>query len=226
MTKEDERVDARDATEGMKSDGVIYKSAIACSDNGKQEKETMKKIIIIISLLMLSNVVWAQKAPDGFFGLKWGSTLEEAKRVFSGLELLSSDFRKGMFILPAEGRWRKVGEAEVQDYELQFSESEGKFYWGAVAFSPTGERPNFDIFMKALTEKYGKPIRLPLVLKINPNAEVGTEYRWALENRVVISLRTPDTERSYASLSYTYLPIWNEMNTAKDKDVAQTKDKL
>jgi hypothetical protein len=85
--------------------------------------------------------------------------------------------------------------------------------------------------------KYGKPGRItPLVLRINPNAKVGMEYTWVVENKVQIDLSYNNIEEGYnkeerilginSMLIYTYLPIWREINELKDKDVLKTKDKL
>ena len=68
----------------------------------------------------------------------------------------------------------------------------------------------------ALSEKYGKPKEKPLFLMINPNARVGTEYTWNLEDIVEITLEFND-QKDEGSLSYTYIPILNERMKERKK---------
>lgn len=188
-----------------------------------------KAILIIISLLILSNVAWAQKAPDGFGDLKWGSSIEKLK------EMVNIEPRE-IFDLPGGEKsayfsaydkldMEKIGEAKVTYYSYGFSKS-GKFYLARVDFP---KDPNFDIFLKALTMKYGNPKSMtPLVLKINPKARIGTEYTWIIENKVEINLSFNDMEQRGVNgmLSYLYLPIWREILKEREKDAVKTKDKL
>ncbi|MGD0915688.1 MAG: hypothetical protein ABSB22_04430 [Thermodesulfobacteriota bacterium] len=192
----------------------------------------MKKLIgISILMILVSNPCWAQKAPDGFLGLKWGTTIEEARKVFNDANFTVNNLvGKGLSIkgilvdFPGEGKWKKIGEAEVSRYHLSFTDSE-EFYYGCVLFNSTAG-PSFDIFLKALTERYGNPtLTIPLVLKINPNATVGINHSWRFEDEVQISL-SYDEMNSEGKLSYTYIPIWDMMYGIKHKDVSKTKDRL
>lgn len=213
----------------------------------------MKKgILMIILLLIVSNVVWAQKAPDGFLGIKWGTTREEfikiVKPTFDGcpanldealqkksnfLHLKPKEYEYTNFY--ACGQWEKIGDALVTRYWFYFSKwntpvaesshlTKDEFYSVKIKF-PKGD--SFDVFLRALTEKYGKPGYVePLVLRINPKAKVGMTYGWTVENKVSILLEYNDMEEAgiNGSLQYTYLPIWNQIH--KPKDTKKTKDKL
>jgi len=232
-----------------------------------------KAILIIISLLILSNVAWAQKAPDGFLDLKWGSTREEAIRMFgidtdtknqkerdaqdAEMERLSEKTDRilqdlqiqvnvkrppkvkespkmdrtggSLYYSDPQGKLEKIGSVYVLSYHFWFSPSD-KFYKASAEFYSGSD---FDIMLKALTMKYGKPAKTPLVLAINPNAEVGMTYTWRPENKVEITLKRLDAGqpgcRGYIGcgfLYYTYLPIWNEIHRVKEEDVTKTKDKL
>ena len=206
----------------------------------------MKKTILIISLLIFSNVAWAQKAPEGFWGLKWGSGKEELKKLLDPIiarrpEILTdlSQLRLGLitehfddfyqsdsinFSAGVRKEWEKIGEGEVTHYFFYYHEN--KFYKASVSFP---KHLSFDIFLKALTMKYGNPQSVtPLVLKINPNAKVGMKYHWVLEDKVGISLSYSDMENTAVNgtLDYIYIPIWREINKVRDKDAVKTKDKL
>ena len=189
----------------------------------------MKKIILIISLLVLSNVAWAQKAPEGFCGLKWGSTKEELKKMAPGGHF--TDFGDSISISPKgwmdreteKSPWDKIGGAWIVHYDFNFYKN--KFYWASIKFS----KLDFDTLLRTISSKYRKPQNTkPLVLKINPNAKVGMEYTWVLEKKVEIMLSYNEMENivENGTLMYIYLPIWNEINTVKDKDVNKAKDKL
>lgn len=207
----------------------------------------MKKAILIIFLLILPNVVWAQKAPDGFCGLKWGSTKGDLEKLLDENVILELDGRLirkkedlnfggkgGVVHFMARGNWELIGEVVINDYNFEFSRSDefyGKFYTAWVRFPKvTSERPNnFDILYKALTMKYGKPNSItPLVLKLNPSAKVGMAFTWTLENKVEITLKYNDMEETgvNGTLSYIYLPIWRGINEVREKDAVKTKDKL
>jgi len=205
----------------------------------------MKKTILIIFLLMLSDVVWAQKAPEGFCGLKWQSGKEELKKLLDPIidhRTREERWAGGMRLdlIPEEdfnldpnsvyfrafnrGEWEKIGEARVAQYLFIFHEN--KFYKASVSFP---KHLSLDIFLKSLTMKYGNPQTVtPVVLKINPNAKVGMKYGWVLEDKVGISLSYNDMENTAinGTLDYIYLPIWREINKMRDKDAFKTKDKL
>jgi hypothetical protein len=198
-----------------------------------------KATLIIISFLVASNIVWAQKAPDGFLGIKWGTTLEEFKKtaIFTecSIKQYGDTYLAGNTFFSACGEWEKIGDAPVTKYHFVFSKSDSQAFESShlsrdefyLAFVQFPKSSSFDVFLKALTEKYGKPKAAePLVLKINPNAKVGMAYMWAVENKVIIDLRYDDMKEAgiNGTLSYTYIPILDQIN--KPKDVKKTKDKL
>ncbi len=193
----------------------------------------MRKIILIICLLMLSNVAWAQKAPDGFCGIKWGISKQELKKILKPTPHLHLDeYENWISFSPNSGDkgWEKIGEFKVTNYVFRFSKLR-TFYEASVNFPKylTEYPNNFDTLLEALTSKYGSPQRTtPVVLKINPNARVGTQYEWIIENKVEITLWYNDMEQRgiNGTLVYTYLPIMRENEKARDKDVTKTKDKL
>jgi hypothetical protein len=231
----------------------------------------MKRAILIILLsLIFSNVVCAQKAPDGFCDLRWMSTRQDLKKLINPIidhrkpikfpdisanvkfdewrkqveeyhkaiddrrrdDLIPEgelDFNMQCLSFYSRGKWEKLGEASVTRYWFNFTEKD-QFYMGWIDFPKfLPGQPNFDILLKALTIKYRKPNSItPLVLKINPNAEVGRAYTWVLENKVEISLRYNDMEERgiNGTLTYVYLPIWHEINRVRDRDAVSTKDKL
>jgi hypothetical protein len=200
----------------------------------------MKKTILIISLLIFSNVTWAQKAPEGFWGLKWGSGKEELKKLLDPIiarrpEILT-DLSRGRlgsiterfddfyqsdsinFRAEVKKEWEKIGEGEVTHYFFYYHEN--KFYKASVSFP---KHLSFDIFLKALTMKYGNPQSVtPLGLKINPNAKAGMDYGWTLECKVRISLRYNDMESREVNgnLKYIYPPVWLKIEGMRDKDAA------
>lgn len=192
-----------------------------------------KTILIIISLLIVSNAAWAQNAPDGFCGIKWGTTKQGLTKILDSVpHLYLHGYETWISFSPKPGQigWEKIGEVMVTDYVFRFSKSD-KFYEASVSLPKDLPKcpNNFNILLKALTAKYGKPqSTTPLVLKINPKAQVGTQYTWTVENKVEINLWYNDTEEMgiNGSLVYTYLPTLHEMEKAREKDVEKTKDKL
>lgn len=190
-------------------------------------------IAFLITTLVFSNITWAQKAPDGFCGLKWGTIKEKIKEMLNSIpNIYLLDFEDWISFMPdfEKSDWGKIGEVKVTQYRFNFSES-GKFYEGSVDFPKyTLECPNnFDILFKSLISKYGKPHKtIPLVLKINPNAKIGMHYEWTINNMIEITLWYDDMEKRgiNGTLVYSYLPIKREVQKLKEKDVEKTKNKL
>ena len=197
-----------------------------------------KTIFIILVLLVFFDGALAQKAPDGFLGIKWGITEKEFEKIVEPTfadcpvtadEILKKESKflnakptgKSHTIFDACGHWEKIGDAYVYNYHFLFSDRD-EFYSVRCQFPKSY---SFNIFLKALTEKYGKPKMEPLVLKINPNAKVGASYQWIVEDTVVIVLEYNDMEKCLidSSLSYVYIPIWDAMYK---KDTTKTKNQL
>lgn len=174
-----------------------------------------------------------KSAIDGFCGLKWGGSKDDLiwridPNAYGTLidddsiSFSSQDFnpRKPN----SRNEWEKIGEAPVTKYCFKFYKN--RFYWAYVRFP---KHESFDIFLNALTMKYGKAQSVtPLVLKINPNATIGKQHSWTIENKVRIDLSYNNMEQGgiNGTLDYSYLPIWNEINKRDQTRAKKTKDSL
>ena len=190
-----------------------------------------REILITISLLILSNAAWSQKAPDGFHGIKWGVTRQQVKETLDLIPHSSCyDFENFILFSYEDEEQNKIGEVFVSDYEFTFSKSD-KFYQFLVRFRKAHlhNLHNFDVLLRAMKSKYGNPSKtVPLMAQINPKAKIGTLYTWIVENKVEITLWYNDMEelKINGNLLYTNLSIERETEKARDKDITKTKDKL
>jgi hypothetical protein len=183
----------------------------------------MKKIFFLTSIftiLILSSLVSAQKAPDGIGGLKWGDSIEKFKELKDPTP----------WSLPEEGDrgkalgFRHIGLlGDVRTMSMGgYGFDKNRFSYFTVKIDPR----DLTILKNALIMKYGDPTKeSPLVLKINPNAKVGIEYQWILEDIVMIGLSSNEIKKEVV-LSYFYLP-YARGNIQEDKKSSErTKDSL
>ena len=152
-----------------------------------------------------------RKAPDGRGELKWGDSTDKFTELSNPRpwRLATEDEdgnRMGARILESIGHIRLSEPAEYYFYKDRYYNFTARF---------KGKSVSMDLSV-ALSEKYGKPKEKPLFLMINPNARVGTEYTWNLEDIVEITLEFND-QKDEGSLSYTYIPILNERMKERKK---------
>jgi hypothetical protein len=161
-----------------------------------------------------------RKAPDGMGDLKWGDSTEKFTELWNPPPWKLTDEDKdgnriGTRILESIGHIRLSGPSEYFFYKDGYYNFTARF---------NGKSYFIDLSY-ALSEKYGKPNEKPLFLMINPNARVGTEYIWNLEDLVVIALEFNE-QKDEGLLSYTYIPIQNELMKERKKKANKLKDSL
>ncbi len=181
----------------------------------------MKKLcFILILILMAPAYIEAQKvaAPDGFLGLKWGSSTLKFRELSPPAQHLNDPDDKGK---QWGQKWHgKIGEVDVGSTGYIFNKD--RFF---VAITHFKEKKNYRILKDALILKYGQPQEMsPLVLKVNPNSKVGEECIWKIET-VWITLKINEL-KDEGTLQYSYLPILEEGIKEEKRDAQKTKDSL
>jgi hypothetical protein len=160
------------------------------------------------------------KAPAGMGDLKWGDSTGKFTELWDPppWRLTNEDEdgnRIGARSLGSIGHVRLSGPSEYFFYKDRYYNFIARFQ---------GKSYFMDLSVP-LSEKYGKPKEKPLFLLINPNARVGTEYTWNLEDIVEITLAFNDL-KDEGSLSYTYIPTLNELLKEGKKRANKLKDNL
>jgi len=185
----------------------------------------MRRVLfLVLTMILLPGVIFAQTAPDGFGGLKWGTTVEEFKNVTDPpmVELRAQEDNKDFTI----GYRRIYSIGKVSCWGMHYTFYKGRLFrvHTSLNVDNVDRESNFRILRESLTMKYGKPKQTPIVLRINPNAKVGMEYNWDL-GKVWINLSWNDIDKD-GFLTYTYLSIQKEFMRDEKKAAEKTKDHL
>lgn len=117
---------------------------------------TMKKTIVLFALL-LSNIALAQSpAPDGFWGVKWGTAIAETKKiVLSKPGVKFSKSTDGDALIFENGTW-----GAFKPSLSVFVHGDEGMHTGKVVIEPSLEAKVFEMYddvVRELTSKYGAP---------------------------------------------------------------------
>lgn len=160
------------------------------------------KSALVLALIFISTAsfAWAfDKEPDGFRGIKWGTSINDYK----GMVLIETDGDTKFY--KKKGDKLSIGEAELNKITYIFYK--GKFYSVFIKYEGIG---NFDKLKETFTSQYGAP---------NQPNQYMDDYYW-YGDKVDISFSfTQVTDKGYVLTSYT--PIEQEREADKKAKAQQ-----
>jgi len=176
--------------------------------------------VVAAAVLSIAAGAPAQKAPDGFFGLKWGDDIARFRALGMEEELGHEQNFQGDIILEGKSIFESKGESGKYYFY------DGKFY--RADFHLNLPESEFFRLKNILISKYGKPkSEKDLVYQISPKAKAGKVLDWTIKN-VSIEFAWDQTKGygGWGSLFYIYEPIMKKKDKKEQKEFDRVKDKL
>lgn len=172
----------------------------------------MKKLLLLVMVLglLVAIPLFATETPTGMGGLNWGASMQAYKDDLTHHNYEKNLYKTGNDYYGSKSRV-KLGELEVKALYFFYNDK----YYLFVAFAERYDYKYKDYLgiKELLISKYGQPLIIPLVLKINPNAKAGESCHWK-PGDVQICLEI-NTIKGAWSLTYTYLPVFLEKEKAE-----------